>query len=332
MENSTGSSDQPQQDFASKPTEPSTPPTNGKAPGRPRGRTGPKTTSGKSHLRHNALRHGLTADAIVIPSAERTQDWDAHRAGVRKYCAPQGYLEIALVNRLAELLWRLRRVAPYETSAIAAARRRGDEEYAKQLRKSLALKDDDRYRQVKKTEDLMHGLGLLARRLKDNASDDVPVPAEVARQYLSMAAGRAKVVLDTLDTLEMPGVPTGDFWLFFGWTVRNVRDGVSAIATHAKLDPAELLRLTREDILIYVTLVQSAPQEMARAVLEDERKQAVEAHGLPDAETLDRLVRYEAHLQKQLIQTLHELEALQARRRGQRTYLARVDVSGLPEP
>jgi hypothetical protein len=52
---------------------------------------------------------------------------------------------------------------------------------------------------------------------------------------------------------------------------------------------------------------------------------------LPDAEALHVVDRHEAHLNRQLLHTLHELEALQDRRRGHRTPLARVDVHGLRE-
>ncbi len=53
-------------------------------------------------------------------------------------------------------------------------------------------------------------------------------------------------------------------------------------------------------------------------------------HLLP-ANKVEKLVRYEAHLGRQLFQTLHELEAMQARRRGERSPLARLDVQGLPD-
>jgi hypothetical protein len=52
---------------------------------------------------------------------------------------------------------------------------------------------------------------------------------------------------------------------------------------------------------------------------------------LPDGSSLDRVIRYEAHLHRQLLQTMHELEALQARRQGRQTPLARVDVQGLAD-
>ena len=48
---------------------------------------------------------------------------------------------------------------------------------------------------------------------------------------------------------------------------------------------------------------------------------------LADPDTIDHIIRYEAHLSRQLNSTLHELEALQARRRGEPTPLARLDVS-----
>jgi hypothetical protein len=41
-------------------------------------------------------------------------------------------------------------------------------------------------------------------------------------------------------------------------------------------------------------------------------------------------MRYEAHLHRQYIQTLHELEAIQIRRKGGTSPLARLDIIGAP--
>ena len=51
---------------------------------------------------------------------------------------------------------------------------------------------------------------------------------------------------------------------------------------------------------------------------------------LPAESDLNQLIRYEAHLNRQLYHALHELEALQDRRNGNSTPLARVQVHGLP--
>ncbi len=51
---------------------------------------------------------------------------------------------------------------------------------------------------------------------------------------------------------------------------------------------------------------------------------------IPGSDALDRVTRYESHLHRLFVQTLHELEALQSRRRGERPHLARLDISSPP--
>ncbi len=43
-----------------------------------------------------------------------------------------------------------------------------------------------------------------------------------------------------------------------------------------------------------------------------------------------KVIRYEAHLHREWLQTQHEYEAMQARRRGESTPLARLDITGPP--
>ncbi len=50
---------------------------------------------------------------------------------------------------------------------------------------------------------------------------------------------------------------------------------------------------------------------------------------MPDEKTLEKVARYEAHLSRQLYKAMHELEALQVRRRGGSAPLARLDVDGV---
>jgi hypothetical protein len=52
---------------------------------------------------------------------------------------------------------------------------------------------------------------------------------------------------------------------------------------------------------------------------------------LPSDRELQQIIRYEAHLSRQLYQALHELEAMQAKRNGSAAPLARIQVHGLPE-
>ncbi len=52
---------------------------------------------------------------------------------------------------------------------------------------------------------------------------------------------------------------------------------------------------------------------------------------IPTGKDLAKIMRYEAHLNRQLYQAMHELEALKARRQGDSAPLARVDVHGLTQ-
>ncbi len=47
---------------------------------------------------------------------------------------------------------------------------------------------------------------------------------------------------------------------------------------------------------------------------------------IPTDADLAKIIRYEAHLNRQLYQAMHELEALNARRQGQAAPLARIDI------
>ena len=62
-----------------------------------------------------------------------------------------------------------------------------------------------------------------------------------------------------------------------------------------------------------------------------ERKLLEDIHLMPDSDDLERIMRYDAHLSRQLYQALHELEALQARGRGDAVSVARLDINGIPE-
>ena len=51
---------------------------------------------------------------------------------------------------------------------------------------------------------------------------------------------------------------------------------------------------------------------------------------MPDSYRMSLILRYQAHFHRQYIQTLHELEAIQIRRKGGHSPLARLDILGAP--
>jgi hypothetical protein len=76
--------------------------------------TGPRTEEGKHRSRHNAVRHGLTAET-VIGLIEDAEDYTAFESVIAADYNAQSAVERELVLRLASLLWRLRRATGIET-------------------------------------------------------------------------------------------------------------------------------------------------------------------------------------------------------------------------
>jgi hypothetical protein len=80
--------------------------------------TGPRTESGKSVCRLNALRHGLTGQ-IDVRTPEEQQAHDEFCSGIVGSLAPDAGLERQLAQSIAEDHWRLNRARSLENNIFA---------------------------------------------------------------------------------------------------------------------------------------------------------------------------------------------------------------------
>jgi hypothetical protein len=85
--------------------------------GNARRSTGPKTEDGKRRSRRNAIRHGLTAETVVV-ALEDIEDYQAFEAAIIANYDARTAVERELVLRLASLLWRMRRATAIETDLL----------------------------------------------------------------------------------------------------------------------------------------------------------------------------------------------------------------------
>jgi hypothetical protein len=69
-------------------------------------------------------------------------EWEAHRTGVLASLEPEGHLEMVLAERVALLLWRLRRVTRYETEAITLAQETIEDDLAQRNQFRLSLQSE----------------------------------------------------------------------------------------------------------------------------------------------------------------------------------------------
>jgi len=79
--------------------------------------TGPKSTDGKAAVARNALRHGLTAEQVVLFDEAGT-DFAAYHAELRAALDPADAVDEALVERIVLCAWRLRRACRAEAGVI----------------------------------------------------------------------------------------------------------------------------------------------------------------------------------------------------------------------
>ena len=79
--------------------------------------TGPRSEGGKAQSRLNSRKHGLTTKTLIIVG-ENADDFDQLRADLMDEYDPQSALECELVERIAGILWRLRRVPFFEAAIM----------------------------------------------------------------------------------------------------------------------------------------------------------------------------------------------------------------------
>jgi hypothetical protein len=90
---------------------------------------GPRTPEGKERSKYNAVKHGIFSKVIVLKREPRAV-FDALLDGLFKDLHPEGTLEEILVEKLAILLWRYRRLMVAEAKngeTIAAAEEEQEE-------------------------------------------------------------------------------------------------------------------------------------------------------------------------------------------------------------
>ena len=82
--------------------------------------TGPRTESGKQRSSLNAIRHGLTAQTVVLPS-EDPAAYETHRRQFFAEYQPATATETQFVQELVDTSWRLNRIPLLEADLLARA-------------------------------------------------------------------------------------------------------------------------------------------------------------------------------------------------------------------
>jgi hypothetical protein len=282
---------------------------------------GPRTAEGIEHCKLNALRHGLRSLEVVVPG-EDLASWEAHRAAVVDDLGPIGALEEALAEQVAAKLWRLGRVARHEADLIANGQ------------------DPD---ELARAHRVQYGRNRIIESL---GPADLPMLEDTREAEREAASVRGKAetwatALGHLEGLAEMGdgdaLPSWDLYEVLRDSLRfkekdlerlfsDEEDEGPFLARHARVmlakhgDPTEtaeaLIGIWREKVQEYEAKARKAERHRKsvarryRGAIERRRRE----NGLPDAADLDRIQRYEAHLERGLHKALERLRDLKQMR------------------
>jgi hypothetical protein len=83
--------------------------------------TGPKTEAGKSVSSRNAVKTALTGRTVLLPTDDADR-YEAHCQSFAKELSPEGQRETILAQSLADIAWRIERIASFEMAIYAKGR------------------------------------------------------------------------------------------------------------------------------------------------------------------------------------------------------------------
>ncbi len=272
--------------------------------------TGPRTPVGKQRSKRNSITHGIFSKVVVL-QGESQADFDALLKALHQDRQPVGALEEILVTRLASLFWRLRRSWIAEGAEI-----RVGTEFVQWDERERNGQDASRLPQlgcngglvrwIENPEALRACLDLL-EELRDAIGEDGFEPD-----------------FDKTILIKLYGDPDeeqNENWKktlcdsYFSWLDTSVRPDEEreqkGYASPEKCKESFLEEVNEEIQRLERYRKEHATISARKLELESLRR------NIPEGPQLDRLLRYETTISREIERTLNQLERLQRTRLGQ---------------
>jgi hypothetical protein len=264
--------------------------------------TGPKTAGGKAIVSLNAVRHGMLAHQIIAQGNNIQESPDEFDELCEKFyadLAPEGATEEMLVDQIAQLTWRLRRAHRAESGEVALS---VDNGCFRRIREGGPPYD--------------HAPKLLA----------FTVMLEGLGRMVSCYTELAGALQVVLQNVERHGELTDTAFYNFklklykvaGPIIREIEAlRVKLSENPEKLEPEALGASSKKQVIKYlnekIRSIEFWLKNYGRMEAVDEGAKQL-ADVLPSAKVLEKILRYETALHRQLFRTMNQLDILQERR------------------
>jgi len=243
------------------------------------------------------MKYGIFSEVVLLPGESRKHQRSLLK-DLRDALQPEGGLEEALVEKVASQIWRHRRFLIAESAEI----RQGSEfvEWDQKNRKEerSGVRQTMQNPVILKT--CLELLCELRQKIESSSFDrkrDTAILEKICESDSQLGKMLLERYLRTIDVAELPD---------------KEREG---FATPAECKSNILDVIDKEIHLCQIPLVEG-----------ERTKLEVLRHSVPESERLDRLLRYEASLERSFDRTLNQLERMQRLRRGQ-AVAPRIDVT-----
>ena len=279
----------------------------GTSPARARRGGGPRTSRGKERSGRNALTHGIFAKVALLGEESREQ-YDALVQGYRDYFHPVGTVEEVHVEELAILQWRYRRLLQAESAEIQSEKKFNSRvvEREQQQRGEAAILE---------LSTTGRKYGLLEGRRN---------PLILGRVVELLELFKGSIEFRGFDPENDRAVINRVFGEQHECQILHIyglyRDN-SPLSGHPEfkefdLPPAERQAKFLDCLRDEINCLKRSLKTLKRS---SEEREGLESQSsfVPEPARLDRLLRYNASLQRDYDRCLNQLERLQRARKGQ---------------
>jgi len=294
--------------------------------------TGPKTLRGKRTVARNAIKHGLLAREVVITGGdgeENLKDFHALVARLLEHYEPVDVIEESLVETIAICWWRKARVIRAEngeirkrldTIAVDRAQRKSNKGNLALLLSEAAsflYRAENPADAKVSTRDRWSAMQAIQSNMREHCSGLAHLSAllekaksEIANHGYISENIRNEIFLgfcfwDYLFALTCFGA---------GPPEAKMEESSSGKVVNKETDEerADIVALIDNRLEMIITLKEYA---LGRERLEGDAE--ARSFSLPPADSTDKLLRYEVHLDRQLYRAMDQLERLQRQHRGE---------------
>lgn len=266
--------------------------------------TGPRTPRGREVSKMNALKHGILSKQVLVAARHHRESGSELEALHRRFwdqLQPSGPLEEMLVDQIVTAHWRLRRALTAEAAEIALG--------------VDAIHRDSRVGVSPSIQWMKWSVGGDAAFGMEESSIGNALLGEWLRDVREAVERDGRLTEAAVQSLadRFGGRPNG---LVRSLETHRLEQDAAAASTPdptatEKIKAATLAFLNQKINIHRYRLEQCADEE------EQEQKSRQAAAVLPSPEVLDKILRYETKLERQMYRAMAQLERVQRMRSGE---------------